>query len=398
MPTSNVPSDSKSRQSSGGRSFFGRKIHKERVAESRVFDDGTLFAEASSGTSSAVGSKSSRHSNRHSSASLDMDAGADSRGLSMTAGVISSIPYESLSPTGKTPIPVDYLPRNDQVPVRKEPLPHHLNKGGGDFHQYPTWEPQRPPDAHSSSQPTGPRPPPHFSQSTMTLRDRPQLPGKPYSSHPALHATHGAANSYSTTDSSTNLRNSGDQASIYSTVSSVTRGSSIFSSDNSSRTAIPQHVHDNAGRPSSSHSGSRQSQMGWHPTQSPSFHSASSFTPEGFHYPRPSDDHIVETQFLALMNKRGWQNLPDQARRQMLAYPPAKKWTLLYQDRLTEYQGEQKRRTQARQTLTGFDYGVLGRAEEEGSPEWYVKRVMDDSISPKQLQSLSVSLRTQPIR
>src|SRR5207249_3307453 len=42
--------------------------------------------------------------------------------------------------------------------------------------------------------------------------------------------------------------------------------------------------------------------------------------------------------------------------------------------------------------------GVLGRAEEEGSPEWFVKKVLDDSITPKQLQSLSVSLRTQPIR
>ncbi|KAI7099925.1 FH2-domain-containing protein, partial [Hortaea werneckii] len=38
-----------------------------------------------------------------------------------------------------------------------------------------------------------------------------------------------------------------------------------------------------------------------------------------------------------------------------------------------------------------------GRADEEGSPEWFVKRVLDNTITPKQLQSLSVSLRTQPI-
>ncbi|KAF4997266.1 hypothetical protein F66182_16342, partial [Fusarium sp. NRRL 66182] len=66
----------------------------------------------------------------------------------------------------------------------------------------------------------------------------------------------------------------------------------------------------------------------------------------------------------------------------MLAYPASKKWTLVHQDRLTELQGEQKRRHNARLTH-GYDSGshsVIGRADEEGSPE-----------------CLSVSLRTQPI-
>ena len=95
------------------------------------------------------------------------------------------------------------------------------------------------------------------------------------------------------------------------------------------------------------------------------------------------------------MHKRGWQNLPEQARRQMLAYAPAKKWTLVHQDKLTEWQGEQKRRQQARQT-GGVD-GSMSRPDLEGSPEWYVRRIVEDSITTKQLQSLSVSLRTQPI-
>jgi cytokinesis protein len=98
------------------------------------------------------------------------------------------------------------------------------------------------------------------------------------------------------------------------------------------------------------------------------------------------------------MQKRGWHNLPDQARRQMMAYPPAKKWTLVHQDRLTEFQGEQKRRTIQRHTgQYGREMEMLANAEEEGTPEWFVKKVMDNSISAKQLQSLAVSLRTQPI-
>lgn len=40
---------------------------------------------------------------------------------------------------------------------------------------------------------------------------------------------------------------------------------------------------------------------------------------------------------------------------------------------------------------------MLANAEEEGTPEWFVRKVMDNSISAKQLQSLAVSLRTQPI-
>ena len=280
----------------------------------------------------------------------------------MTAGVITSIPYDSLSANSKTPIPVDYLPRNDQVPARREPLPHHLNKGGGDYHQYPAWDPERAP-SNGSSHPTGPRPPPHGSQSTVTSvssRNKQPQNTRPGTAVSLQNGSHEGVDSYSTVGSSSNGRKSFDQASIYSSVSSATRGSSIFSSDNSSRTAVPSYVQDNTLRPTSSHSPSRQSQMSqtaWHPQQPPSFNSGPSFNPE-------------------------------------------KKWTLVHQDKLTEWQGEQKRKQHARQTLHGADgaMGVLGRADEEGSPEWFVRRILDDTINAKQLQSLSVSLRTQPIR
>jgi cytokinesis protein len=128
------------------------------------------------------------------------------------------------------------------------------------------------------------------------------------------------------------------------------------------------------------------------------FNSTGSFGGDGFNLAKPSDDRIIEEQFLALMQKRGWHNLPEPARRQMMAYPAAKKWTLVHQDRLTEWQGEQKRRTTARQTgQYGAAMDMLANAEEEGTPEWFVKKVMDNSITAKQLQSLAVSLRTQPI-
>jgi len=410
MPVTTPPVDTKSRQSSGGRSFFGRKLHRDKSSDNRESEEGNLVPAVLSHGGSASGSRSSKHSHRASVVSVDISNSADLSGLSMTAGAITSIPYDSVSADSKTPISVDYLPRSDQVAVRREPLPHHLNKGGGDFHQYPAWDPTSPP-TNGSSHLTGPRPPPHSANTTAAPNSSSDRVAKSQqwgragsAANPSHNPPYGNYNSYSTADSSTNPRTSFDQASVYSSVSSATRGSSLFSSDNSSRTAIPSQIIDHPTHlpivPHPTSRQSNQSNVGWQPQQPSAFNSTASFTPEGFHLERPEDDNIVEAQFLALMHKRGWQNLPEQAKRQMLAYPATKKWTLVHQDKLTEWQGEQKRRLHARQTVASADghSGLFGRADEEGSPEWFVRKVMDDTITPKQLQSLSVSLRTQPIR
>lgn len=394
MPSTTPPIDSKSRQSSGGRSFFGRKIHKERTPDYQEQNDGGSVLQVPSASNSTNGSRSSGYSHKNSNPSLEI-GNEDTTGLSMTAGMITSIPYDSVAADGRTPISVDYLPKNDKMPARKEPLPHHLTKGGQDYHQYPAWDPQNA-QMNGPSQLSGPRPPPHHKplSSLLSSRDRntKNIPhpgiGEPTG---ILNGNHGTFNSVSTGDTSSSHRRSFDQASIKSSVSSATR-SSIFSSDNSSRTAVDA-------RPSTS---GRQSsyQTSWAPQQPAGFSSTTSFSPEGFNLQRPSDDRVVEAQFVELMQKRGWHNLPEQAKRQMMAYPAAKKWTLVHQDKLTEWQGEQKRRQTARQTILSNDgtAGMLSRSDEEGSPEWYVRRVMNDSITAKQMGSLSVSLRTQPIR
>lgn len=404
MPSTTPPiesSNSKTRQSSGGRSFFGRKLHKDRPSEDRGQDDGNSVL-VPSASSSTTGSRSSRYSHRPSRSSLDFANAEDSSGLAMTSGVITSIPYDSVVSDGKAPIAVDYLPKNEKAPGRNDPLPHHLNKGGGDYHQYPAWDPYSSAPTNGSSHPTGPRPPPHSSikpLSSLISREarKPVQYPTPGDATFIANGSHGTFNSVSTGDTSSNHRNSFDQVSVMSSVSSATRGSSIFSSDNSSRTAVQSHSIDH--RPNTS---SRQSHyhVGWQPQQPAGFTSTTSFNPDGFVLPRPSDDRIIEAQFIDLMHKRGWQNLPEQARRQMMAYPAAKKWTLVHQDKLTEWQEEQKRRQNARQTIMSADGspGIVARSEEEGSPEWYVRKVMGDTITAKQLGSLSVSLRTQPIR
>ena len=336
--------------------------------------------------SSGSSSRSSRHSKRGSIQSVDLGSDFETgNGLATSAGVITSIPFESL-PADKTPIPVDTVSRQE---VRIEPAPNHIAKIGNDFHQYPAWNPPKQNGSYSS---VPPRPPPHSSNvsiagsSSGNKSNRyPQWPGRS-DSFGVNGGGFGHPSSTSTLDSSSNSRTSLDQASVYSSMSSNTRGSSNNShSDGSSRTLTTSASTDRAAH---------------YPISSMNrLSSASSIVaptiPADYLAP-PGDDRMVDFLFLELMKKRGWQNLPEQARRQMIAYPAAKKWTLVHQDRLTELQSAERRRQNARHTQ-GSDY-YIARADEEGSPEWYVKKVMDDSLTSKQLGSLSVSLRTQPIR
>jgi len=300
--------------------------------------------------------------------------GADDLGLKMNAGVITAIPYESVA-AGTSPATTDLTSREDYRPPTRgrDPLPHHLNKGGGDFHQYPAI------DMPSRSTMGPPRPPMHSSASAA-------------SSASSLH--NGRASNASTiiggpyyyhADSSNAsiLTKDSDGASVYS-----------HSSDHRTSNALPAHQSYISElpnwRPTPSHNTLKKAQH-----HAMSVASINSLTPNDFTLRRPSDSSEIEAAFLDLMMKRGWNSLPEQARRQMEAYSINKKWTLVYQDRLAEWQGEQKRRHQSRYGPS--DPSILDRAHEEGSPEWYVRKVLDNSISTKQLQSLSVSLRTQPI-
>jgi hypothetical protein len=88
---------------------------------------------------------------------------------------------------------------------------------------------------------------------------------------------------------------------------------------------------------------------------SPAINTSASFAPPGFYLPRPRDDAMIEQQFIELMHKRGWQNLPEQNKRNMLAYQLAKKWALIHQDKLSEWQAEQHRKMSARETTGGTE-------------------------------------------
>ncbi|CAG8976220.1 hypothetical protein HYALB_00010766 [Hymenoscyphus albidus] len=397
----------KARATSGGKSSFFSRSSKKDKDKRNASDEAGRYLGGDLDKNASTSSRTSRHTRGSSIASLDRpdSPGADLRGLNQMAGVITSIPYDSVTADSRSPIPVDYLPRSDHMPVRppQSPLPHHLNNAAGDYHQYPSME--TPSLSNSSSRLSGPRPPPNMGNVTMasTGNRNTQLqqwgPNRNSNASTLTHHHHNPRyDSYSTNQSSAYGRSSYDQSSM----DSSTERSSVFSSGSSSRTALAPQFSNSSLSPSHAAGRDSHSRLTKFPGQHHAgFASTNSFmgTPDGFNINKPSDDRVIEEQFLALMQKRGWHNLPDQARRQMMAYPPAKKWTLVHQDRLTEWQGEQKRKTNTpRQTgQYGNAMEMLMNAEEEGTPEWFVRKVMDNSISAKQLQSLAVSLRTQPI-
>ena len=194
----------------------------------------------------------------------------------------------------------------------------------GDFHQYPSVYPQQ--QDQDSSHPSRPRPPPSNSSSTTAMTPPAhhyhQGPPSPYANatfssrqHDSNSSTPSFYNSMAFNPSnSTYPRSSSDQNSLYSSISSITRNSVL---------SVTPNVAD--------------------PVPSPmSFQST-----EGFTLEQPRDDRVIEAMFHELMEKRGFMNLPEQAKRQMMAYAPSKKWDMVHQDKLADFQVEQKRRVAA---------------------------------------------------
>ncbi|KJZ71874.1 Cytokinesis protein sepA [Hirsutella minnesotensis 3608] len=346
----------KSRQSSGGRSLFSRNKNKDR----RTADPDNLDA------ISTMSSRSSRHKRDSSSISIDAPASPDG-GINNMAGVITSIPYDTVNTGSRSPVPVEYLPKSDQLPVRRDPLPHHLNKGGVDFHQYPSFDPSSHPAGSHGSATRSMLAPANITMASGSSGRQAQL--QHWSAARGSVASNGSRyDSYI----APNGRASADSQSIF---SNFTDGRASQLPSASSQT---------------SHTSYRDSSR---LLRSPGLGSTPN---DGFYFPKPDDDNVVEQMFLQLMQKRGWHNLPEQARRQMMAYPPQKKWTLLHQDRLSEWQGEQRRRTTARINQYAAP-DVTTYSDEEGTPEWYVRRVMEDKLDSKGMGSLEVNLRTQQI-
>ncbi|KAI1124372.1 putative cytokinesis protein sepA [Nemania abortiva] len=373
--------------SSGGKGFFSRSKHRSEKRYTGS-EEGRFLA-----PDYEPSSRSSRHTRESSIASIDRPSSPEA-GVNNSAGVITAIPYGGTH-NERGLAPVDYLPRADQMPVRREPLPHQLNKATSDYHQYPSIDTTGF-AATAGSHVSGQRPPPGSSNITMASTGRQtqfqqwgpqppiQVPRSSGGSGPGFNERWDSLPGWGQPGFGRTSRQS-DQSSIFSG-----KGQPPDSAANkrSSRTALPSATSQSS--ITSSRDSHRLTKFPGSPAQQQTSGS------DGFSLTRPDDDRITEQMFYELMQKRGWHNLPEQARRQMQAYPSSKKWTLIYQDRLTEWQGEQKRRQTARAGQYS-NVDITAHSDEEGSPEWYVRKVMENSLDSKGLGSLEVNLRTQQI-
>ena len=104
-----------------------------------------------------------------------------------------------------------------------------------------------------------------------------------------------------------------------------------------------------------------------------------------FHFPRPEKDEDIETLFARVAQQRDLFNVD---------LPINQKWNIVYAAEQVRWQEERSRGEQARKQ------GDAGQAilSGEGSPEWYIRKFLDGTITAKQVSSVWVSLRGHETR
>jgi cytokinesis protein len=103
-----------------------------------------------------------------------------------------------------------------------------------------------------------------------------------------------------------------------------------------------------------------------------------------FVFPRPSDEEI-EALFENVVRTRDLSNLPPLTIDQ--------KWSMVESDERLRFNDEKAREEQAKKVPEQSRSGMI----EEKSPEWYLVKFMDKTITPKDASGLLVSLRGQEL-
>lgn len=168
------------------------------------------------------------------------------------------------------------------------------------------------------------------------------------------------------------------------------RQSSISAQDTSERSFRPQsYASLGTNRSESTRSsryGSSLSPIDSHPhlsSLSQSFHKH--VVGDEFYFPRPENDEEIEALFMNIMRQRDLGDMPHLSIDQ--------KWNIVYNDEQIRWKEERQREEQTRrQTETGQAAAVA-----DGTPEWYIKKFLDKTITAKHASSLQVSLRSKEV-
>ena len=108
---------------------------------------------------------------------------------------------------------------------------------------------------------------------------------------------------------------------------------------------------------------------------------------EEFYFPRPNNDEEIEVLFQEIKRSLDLgDNMPNMTIDQ--------KWQMVYNAEHLRWSEERRRDNQTRKQAETGQSAPFG----EGSPEWYIQKFMDRTITPKQASSLEVSLRSNQLR
>ncbi|AOA64972.1 Formin [Komagataella phaffii CBS 7435] len=212
---------------------------------------------------------------------------------------------------------------------------------------------------------------------------------------PKLTGKGGVASSFSTANSMSQLSHQRTPTNDFSRKNSILSG--MYDSDLRS-------VHTNTDSVYSANTSSTRYSSGTKNWAAPS---KDSYQPE-----RPSDTE-VERLFSILMDQRDFKNLPSSARQELADYSVDKKWTLVAQDQIAEYKKNQRYQTHQKQyyeqqlalknptSAINPITLVTPELDKDGillTPEYYVRKIISNTIHVNELSNLWVSLRTEPMQ
>jgi cytokinesis protein len=107
---------------------------------------------------------------------------------------------------------------------------------------------------------------------------------------------------------------------------------------------------------------------------------------DNFDFPRPSNPVEIEALFESMLERRDLGDIVGKNKGNMSL---DQKWQLVWSDEHTRWQQAQKAPPQLADTAK--------QADVEGAPAWYIKKLMDKTITYKQAQGLPVSLRSNDV-
>lgn len=107
---------------------------------------------------------------------------------------------------------------------------------------------------------------------------------------------------------------------------------------------------------------------------------------ESFYFPRPENDDEIEVLFEKVKLTRDLGDMPDLSIDQ--------KWHMVYNDEHIRWKEDKQREEQSRrQNEMGQPAAMIPE-----TPEWYIKKFLDKTITPKQAGSLLVCLRSKEVK